>query len=99
MKLYSVRQCQLIEAEVVRETRLFYFVDTSALTDWSKRIAKTDVNSAHGCVADTAKGAWTIEQNKARAEEQALAQKVRRNAERRQAAQLALDAIWTEERQ
>ena len=93
MKLYSVQGRKLIEAEVVRESKLFYFLASSELTGWSSRLAKGAVNSAHGLVADSPRGAWIIEQNKARAEELTLRLAVEQNAGRRQTAQLALDAL------
>ena len=45
-KLYSVRNRKLVEANVVRETPLYYFVDTAELTNWGKRLKKSEVDGS-----------------------------------------------------
>src|SRR5713101_5115066 len=94
-KLYSVRNRKLVEANVVRETPLYYFVDTAELTNWGKRLNRSEVDGSPRfgrLVASTPKGAWEKEQHHQRETEN----KVYQAQGALQVAQLALDAIRAE---
>jgi len=98
-KLYSVRNRKLVEANVVRETPLYYFVDTAELTNWGKRLNRSEVDGSPRfgrLVASTPKGAWEKEQHHQREIENEAQNKVYQAQGALQVAQLALDAIRAE---
>ncbi len=99
MKLYSVRNRKLVQANVVRETPLYYFVDTAELTNWGTRLNKSEVDGSPRfgrLVASTPKGAWEKEQHHQREIENEAQNKVYQAQGALQVAQLALDAIRAE---
>ena len=98
MKLYSVRNRKLVEANVVRETPLYYFVDTAELTNWGTRLSKSKVDGSPRfgrLVASTPKDAWEKEHHQREIENEAQ-NKVDQAQGALQVAQLALDAIRAE---
>jgi len=98
MKLYSVRYGKLVEGEVIRESKHFYFFANSDVPGWSTRLDKTPAGLRHCGVATTPQGAWEIEQLEAREQEIRLWLAAEQNVGRLQTAQRALDAIRVEVR-
>jgi len=92
MKLYSVRNRKLVQANVVRETPLYYFVDTAELTNWGKRLNKSEVDGSPRFgrfLAFTPKGAWEKEQHHQREIENEAQNKLYQAQGALQVAQLA----------
>lgn len=107
MKLYSIQVVSgtpsLVEANVVRDTKLFYFVDNTRVTQWSSRIEKrfVDVKGnpyGNSLVATTPLLAWEIFQGNQRIAQDKALEVSRRCSNNLQVAQLAVDDIRAAEK-